>query len=220
MDAGIVGRFVSLYERRTGAVMTLPGTCPSRVRNHSKNGSPNSCPESYRTDNPLSETILFGDHGPEKALEIMQMNRVDGSRGLANENLLVIVNAWTDRGAAACCVRGETPEDIFGRCGKRARLMSANEKVNILMVDKRAAKLRSYEVMLRELGENLITARSAEEALERLLQTDVAVVLLGVDGPETDAFKTARRSFASIQALRKRRSSSFWALSNYSREGV
>ncbi len=52
--------------------------------------------------------------------------------------------------------------------------MSADEKVNILMVDDQPAKLLSYEVMLGELGENLIKATSAKQALEILLKTDVA----------------------------------------------
>ena len=69
--------------------------------------------------------------------------------------------------------------------------MNANEKVNILIVCKRPVKLASYEVMLRELGENVILAASAEEALQCLLQSDVAVVLLDVDGLEEDAFNSA-----------------------------
>ena len=39
-------------------------------------------------------------------------------------------------------------------------------KVNILLVDDQPAKLLSYEVILGELGENLIKASSAREALE------------------------------------------------------
>ncbi len=39
--------------------------------------------------------------------------------------------------------------------------MMADEKVNILMVDDQPAKLMSYEVILAELGENLIKATSA-----------------------------------------------------------
>lgn len=65
--------------------------------------------------------------------------------------------------------------------------MNANEKVNILIVGKRNAKLARYEVMLRELGENVILAASAEEALQCLLQRDIAVVLLDVDSLERDA---------------------------------
>ncbi len=69
--------------------------------------------------------------------------------------------------------------------------MSKDEKVNILMVDDQPAKLLSYEVMLAELGENLIKANSAKEALEILLKTDVAVVLMDVSMPELDGFELA-----------------------------
>jgi CheY-like chemotaxis protein len=44
------------------------------------------------------------------------------------------------------------------------------EKLNILLVDDQPAKLLSYEVMLAEMGENLIKASSAREALEQLLK--------------------------------------------------
>jgi PAS domain S-box-containing protein len=69
--------------------------------------------------------------------------------------------------------------------------MGANEKINILMVDDQPAKLLSYEVMLGGLGENLIKANSAKEALEVLLKTDVAVVLMDVSMPELDGFQLA-----------------------------
>ena len=69
--------------------------------------------------------------------------------------------------------------------------MSANDKVNILMVDDQPAKLLSYEVMLGGLGENLIKAASAKEALEVLLKNDVAVVLMDVSMPELDGFQLA-----------------------------
>jgi len=69
--------------------------------------------------------------------------------------------------------------------------MGANEKINILMVDDQPAKLLSYEVMLGGLGENLIKATSAKEALEVLLKTDVAVVLMDVSMPELDGFQLA-----------------------------
>jgi PAS domain S-box-containing protein len=71
------------------------------------------------------------------------------------------------------------------------RTMSMDEKVNILMVDDQPAKLLSYEVMLGELGENLIKATSAKQALELLLKTDVAVVLMDVSMPELDGFELA-----------------------------
>jgi PAS domain S-box-containing protein len=59
------------------------------------------------------------------------------------------------------------------------------------MVDDEPSKLLSYEVILAELGENLIKARSAKEALNVLLKTDVAVVLMDVSMPEVDGFELA-----------------------------
>ena len=69
--------------------------------------------------------------------------------------------------------------------------MSEKEKVNILMVDDQPAKLLSYEVILSELGENLIKATSGREALECLLKNDIAVVLMDVSMPEMDGFELA-----------------------------
>ena len=45
--------------------------------------------------------------------------------------------------------------------------------------------------ILAELGENLIKATSAKDALEKLLKTDVAVVLMDVSMPEIDGFELA-----------------------------
>ena len=41
-----------------------------------------------------------------------------------------------------------------------------------------------------ELGENLIKATSASEALEQLLKNDIAVVLMDVSMPDIDGFRT------------------------------
>jgi PAS domain S-box-containing protein len=69
--------------------------------------------------------------------------------------------------------------------------MSEHQKVNILMVDDQPAKLLSYESILSELGENLIKAGSGREALEHLLKTDIAVILMDVSMPELDGFELA-----------------------------
>ncbi len=69
--------------------------------------------------------------------------------------------------------------------------MGIHEQVNILMVDDQPGKLLSYEAVLAELGENLVKATSAKEALEKLLKIDVAVVLMDVSMPEIDGFELA-----------------------------
>jgi signal transduction histidine kinase len=69
--------------------------------------------------------------------------------------------------------------------------MTMRKKVNILMVDDQPSKLLSYEVILNELGENLIKANSGREALEYLLKEDVAVVLMDVSMPQIDGFELA-----------------------------
>jgi signal transduction histidine kinase len=67
----------------------------------------------------------------------------------------------------------------------------AREKVSILMVDDQPAKLLSFEAILGELGENLIKANTAKEALEVLLKNDIAVVLMDVSMPDIDGFELA-----------------------------
>jgi len=69
--------------------------------------------------------------------------------------------------------------------------MGDKEKVNILLVDDQPAKLLTYEVILGELGENLIKSASGRDALEQLLKHDVAVVLMDVSMPDLDGFELA-----------------------------
>ncbi len=65
------------------------------------------------------------------------------------------------------------------------------EKVNILLVDDRDDKLLAVETVIGELGQNLVIARSGEEALRLLLHQDFAVILLDVNMPGLDGFETA-----------------------------
>ena len=69
--------------------------------------------------------------------------------------------------------------------------MRDTEKVNILLVDDQPAKLLSYEVILQDLNENLMKARSGAEALETLLKQEIAVVLVDVCMPQLDGFELA-----------------------------
>lgn len=69
--------------------------------------------------------------------------------------------------------------------------MTSTDPVNVLLVDDQPGKLLTYEATLQELGETLIKASSAREALEHLLKTDVAIVLIDVCMPELDGFELA-----------------------------
>jgi PAS domain S-box-containing protein len=65
------------------------------------------------------------------------------------------------------------------------------DKINILLVDDQPSKLTSYEVILADLGENLIKASSSREAFDKLLKTEIAVILMDVQMPELDGFELA-----------------------------
>jgi PAS domain S-box-containing protein len=63
--------------------------------------------------------------------------------------------------------------------------------VNVLLVDDRPDKLLALESILADENHNVVTARSGQEALRWLLQTDFAVILLDVNMPLMDGFQTA-----------------------------
>src|SRR5262249_54800159 len=65
-------------------------------------------------------------------------------------------------------------------------------KANILLVDDQPANLLALQAILEGLGQNLVTARSGEEALRLLLDQDFAVVLLDVWMHGLDGFETAK----------------------------
>jgi PAS domain S-box-containing protein len=68
---------------------------------------------------------------------------------------------------------------------------TAVKKVNVLLVDDQPDKLLAYEVILRDLDENLVKTSSAREALQFLLKNDVAVILVDVCMPDLDGFQLA-----------------------------
>src|SRR5262249_49632551 len=51
--------------------------------------------------------------------------------------------------------------------------------------------LMSYEAVLSELGQKLVLAHSGQEALQKLMKDEFAVVLLDVSMPDMDGFETA-----------------------------
>ncbi len=64
-------------------------------------------------------------------------------------------------------------------------------KTAILVVDDLPDNLLVYQCVLEELGQNVVLARSGEEALKHLLEREFAVVLLDVNMPGLDGFETA-----------------------------
>ncbi len=69
--------------------------------------------------------------------------------------------------------------------------ISADNRINILVVDDLPDKLLVLESVLEELGENVVTARSGAEALQQVLKQDFAVILLDVNMPDMDGYETA-----------------------------
>ncbi len=84
-----------------------------------------------------------------------------------------------------------TPSSCFPRCECGCIGKSVQDKINILLVDDQPSKLMSYEAILAELGENLIAVTSARDALQALLESEIAVILMDVQMPEFDGFELA-----------------------------
>ncbi|MCQ8831499.1 response regulator [Streptomyces malaysiensis] len=68
---------------------------------------------------------------------------------------------------------------------------ATSEKAGILIVDDMEENLIALEAVLGPLEQQLVRARSGEEALKAMLRQDFAVVLLDVLMPGMDGFETA-----------------------------
>ena len=66
-----------------------------------------------------------------------------------------------------------------------------DEKVNILVVDDLPDKRLAFQVVLEELGQNLVMVSSGADALRELLEREFAVILLDVNMPDIDGIETA-----------------------------
>ena len=65
------------------------------------------------------------------------------------------------------------------------------ERVNVLLVDDRPENLLALEAILEPLGQDLIRANSGPEALKRVLEIDLSVILLDVQMPGMNGFEVA-----------------------------
>src|SRR5262245_8608572 len=79
--------------------------------------------------------------------------------------------------------------------------MSGAERADILIVDDLPEKHLAYQVVLEDLGQNIVSVTSGEEALKLLLERDFAVILLDVNMPGMSGLETA----ALIRGRRKSR---------------
>ena len=70
-------------------------------------------------------------------------------------------------------------------------LEDTQEKANILVVDDLPEKHLVFRSILDELGQNIISARSGQEALKYILEMEFAVILLDVNMPDIDGLETA-----------------------------
>jgi PAS domain S-box-containing protein len=82
-------------------------------------------------------------------------------------------------------------EDYEFERSQRLPAMSDKSRANILIVDDHPGKILTYEAVLRELNENLVTANSAREAFDHLLKNEFAVILVDVCMPELDGYQFA-----------------------------
>ncbi|MBI3804185.1 MAG: response regulator [Nitrospirae bacterium] len=70
--------------------------------------------------------------------------------------------------------------------------MSAEEKINILLVDDQPNNLILLEDILQSPEYHLVKAYSGKEALRHILKINFAVILLDIMMPDLNGFETAR----------------------------
>ena len=69
--------------------------------------------------------------------------------------------------------------------------MKSEDRANVLLVDDKAENLLALESVLEGLGQNLVGATSAREALRHLLLKDFALIILDVQMPGVSGFELA-----------------------------
>ena len=70
--------------------------------------------------------------------------------------------------------------------------MTADRRVNLLLVDDRPENLLALQAILEPLGQTLVLAHSGDEALKCVLQHEFACILLDVQMPDMNGFDVAQ----------------------------
>jgi PAS domain S-box-containing protein len=70
--------------------------------------------------------------------------------------------------------------------------MTKKEKINILIVDDKAANLYAIEQMLAKPGRNFLMASNGQEALRLVLNEKISLIILDVQMPDMDGFEVAQ----------------------------
>jgi two-component system, sensor histidine kinase and response regulator len=81
---------------------------------------------------------------------------------------------------------------VIETCAEFAPGMAGAVRPKILIVDDRRENLLATSALLKPLGAEIITAESGEKALDLVLTTQFAIVLLDVQMPVMDGFETAQ----------------------------
>src|SRR4051812_30772124 len=75
--------------------------------------------------------------------------------------------------------------------GVKDESVSPGQSVKLLLVDDHPENLLALEAILEAPGQELVLARSGDEALRQLLHHDFAAIILDVMMPGMDGFETA-----------------------------
>src|SRR5437867_6149191 len=70
-------------------------------------------------------------------------------------------------------------------------IQQSEESVNVLIVDDNANNIQALDVVLADMGQNLVRARPGKEALQAVLDHEFAVIILDVQTSDMDGLETA-----------------------------
>jgi PAS domain S-box-containing protein len=105
-------------------------------------------------------------------------------------------NSEQNSGSSGMSEQTTNAKSVVSRLGTGDR----RQKAPILLVDDQQANLVALEAVLKDLGQDVVWAKSGQEALSLVFDRNFAVILLDVRMPDMDGFETA-------ELIRKRQKS-------------